>query len=448
MKPRVLPPMMAALLLLALRTAGPAAAFALTQVQSPTTGNWYPAHWSFDTEQIHFVVNDTPLELLPNLTSDSNPLEAIAAAMHAWAFAPVSMTVDGQTAQTDGGMDGANLITLADTGTNRDLVGDDNTWARTLRWYGRRPLAQPYWPIQEADVVVSPIASFAVDGSQDRIDLQSVLTHELGHALGLSHSPIVSATMFAYTIKGETHERILSPDDVAGVRSLYGVPDEAGVGTITGKVLSADEPVLGAHVVATDATGIVQVGALTDQNGRYTLTALPAGEYHVYAEPLDGPLVPEKIGSYYDDALTDFRTTFAGGFSHSVQVTAGRSTRLDPIEVDARSPGLNVEYLSSSPNGRSFSNSYQAPVEISVGESFYLVIVGEELDSATSFSISGSDMTVDTSRIRRGTTTANHPYVILPISVRSDALPGARNVYVATADETAAFTGGIQVIAP
>jgi hypothetical protein len=41
-----------------------------------------------------------------------------------------------------------------------------------------------------------------------------------------------------------------------------------------------------------------------------------------------------------------------------------------------------------------------------------------------------------------------HPFVILPITVRSGALPGARNLYVSTADETAAFTGGIKVIAP
>jgi|SoiMethySBSTD1v2_1073268.scaffolds.fasta_scaffold52517_3 matrixin len=42
-------------------------------------------------------------------------------------------------------------------------------------------------------------------------DVQSIVTHELGHAVGLDHSPDPSSTMFAVAALGETSKRILDP---------------------------------------------------------------------------------------------------------------------------------------------------------------------------------------------------------------------------------------------
>jgi hypothetical protein len=53
-------------------------------------------------------------------------------------------------------------------------------------------------------------------------DLSTVMLHELGHRLGLGHTPVESATMFRviYTYKGP----VLTQDDIDGVRSIYGLP--------------------------------------------------------------------------------------------------------------------------------------------------------------------------------------------------------------------------------
>lgn len=56
---------------------------------------------------------------------------------------------------------------------------------------------------------------------KDRYDLQSIVTHEAGHFLGLSHAIDAEATMFAHYDSGSTSLRSLSADDVAGACSIY-----------------------------------------------------------------------------------------------------------------------------------------------------------------------------------------------------------------------------------
>lgn len=52
-------------------------------------------------------------------------------------------------------------------------------------------------------------------------DLQNIITHELGHVLGLGHSQYRLPTMSRTTRPSETRRRILREDDVQGIRRLY-----------------------------------------------------------------------------------------------------------------------------------------------------------------------------------------------------------------------------------
>ncbi len=55
------------------------------------------------------------------------------------------------------------------------------------------------------------------------MDLQNIITHELGHSGGLGHpeSTCVDETMYAFASAGETKKRDLNAGDKAGINNLY-----------------------------------------------------------------------------------------------------------------------------------------------------------------------------------------------------------------------------------
>ena len=162
-------------------------------------------------------------------------------------------------------------------------------------------------------------------------DLESVLTHELGHFLGFSHSAVWDAMMFPFapapgTISGtrpttQQPDAPLGDDDRAGLRVLYPDPaDTLHQGSISGKIspvnplaLPAFPPgvtgVFGTHVVAVDnSTGAV-IGATlggwscaapgpAQFDGTYQIAGLAVGSnYTVYAEALNGAANPSQFNN-------------------------------------------------------------------------------------------------------------------------------------------------------
>ncbi len=66
---------------------------------------------------------------------------------------------------------------------------------------------------------------------ENGFDLESVITHEAGHFVGLAHATDQKATMFASYKPGSTTLRTLTPDDVAGLCAIYPTSQERVVDT-------------------------------------------------------------------------------------------------------------------------------------------------------------------------------------------------------------------------
>ena len=75
--------------------------------------------------------------------------------------------------------------------------------------------------ILDADIEINTAdTEFQVEGRVIN-DLQSVIVHEIGHFLGLSHSRVRDATMYENYSPGGTNFRTISEDDQAGICAVY-----------------------------------------------------------------------------------------------------------------------------------------------------------------------------------------------------------------------------------
>ena len=76
--------------------------------------------------------------------------------------------------------------------------------------------------IFDADIEINSFDNeFSTSDTIVNTDLQAVLTHEVGHFLGLDHSTFENATMQANYDLSNLGARTLSSDDIAGICSIY-----------------------------------------------------------------------------------------------------------------------------------------------------------------------------------------------------------------------------------
>lgn len=95
--------------------------------------------------------------------------------------------------------------------------GVDATLAKTSVTYSEQT-----GEIYDADIEINTAFNEVTISNEDvRYDLQAILTHEVGHFIGIAHSPDSTAVMFASYSPGSTAQRNLAPDDIDAVCSIY-----------------------------------------------------------------------------------------------------------------------------------------------------------------------------------------------------------------------------------
>lgn len=140
----------------------------------------------------------------------------VAAGLAAWDHATgraLVGTVTQGMAGTAGALDGVNQFDWVD-------LGAGGTIAVTTTWFSRSSGFAV-----ESDARYNTRFAWSTDGSSGAMDVQNIVTHEVGHTFGLDHpkgKEIGCLSMYAYGSTGETQKRTLGTGDVRGIRALYG----------------------------------------------------------------------------------------------------------------------------------------------------------------------------------------------------------------------------------
>lgn len=181
----------------------------------------------------------------------------------------------------------------------------------------------------EADIFFNATFNWSVatPGVPGRFDLAAVAVHEVGHLLGLGHSALgetelmpnarrrviaSGAVMFPIAFgAGNTADRELQPDDVAGISDIYPAgTHRANTGAARGRVLMNGRPIFGAHLAAFNLeSGKLIAGFTVNEQGEFELTGLDPGPHVIRVEPLDDADVESFFGRG-ERIEVDFQVTY------------------------------------------------------------------------------------------------------------------------------------------
>jgi hypothetical protein len=170
------------------------------------------------------------------------------------AFSELEETSCNRTEYNEGGPN-ANVILFQD---NRwDYQGTDNTLAKTTVTFDAET-----GEIFDADIEINhAYNNFTISDEVIEYDLESVLTHEVGHLIGLDHTPDFSATMYAGYDPGSVEQRSLEVDDTLAACTAYPPERDAvcdprprgGFGAACADAAEAESPVAACTVTRTGA---------------------------------------------------------------------------------------------------------------------------------------------------------------------------------------------------
>jgi hypothetical protein len=415
-----------------------------------------------DFANVQFQLNQLAVAGLNNaagqvfITADSDVPTAAANAAAAWnavqtsaaRFAPVGTT---DTVNVSG--DGNNTIVFLDTPAIRSALGPSLT-AVTI------PVFHDDGTIVDSDIVFNPVFSFSTTGVPNTFDIQSILTHEMGHALGANHTGIVGAAMFQFTNQNSTDYQSLAPDDVAFASAVYPASAPSPFGVISGTLSQNGAPLRSALVNAIDTGTGTAISALTSAiDGTYSMVT-PPGNYVIFAQPLVGNIQPGNLYLTTADAVDiNFNTGFLGGNAvpGTVAVTAGNTSNGDFSPPAPGSTTLNLQYFNTGAAG-GFADQGRLygialPQNIVSGQAIDFVMLGQGIDATlgdANIMLLGP-MTLTPGSVRADAyidSVSLLPYIRMTVTIAAVTAPTPATLVITKNGNISSYTGGLVLMPP
>jgi hypothetical protein len=307
--------------------------------------------------------------------------------------------------------------------------------------------------IVEADLVFNAVEKqwttecTSLNSKANTSCIGAVALHEIGHFIGLEHSPVGGATMFFRAASGDSLQAGLSADDIAGVRSLY--PATAmECGAIAGRVAKDGRPVFGAAIFAHNAAGCAVAGTVTGPQGNFLLSMLPPGNYQIHVAPLDPP-APNRLcaGADIAPAFSGADTKFLPTSDRSVIVAAGKTNTVN-FAVANGAPAFrisNIRVPTANANSCSWSS---LPASLRVGQSNYTVGVASATlpTNGATLTITGNGLTLGPPTFLTNAFRSGLNFISVSVNVSSNATPGLRTFIVQQGPNVAYAHGFLEIM--
>ncbi len=322
-------------------------------------------HLRWKGKTVNIAISNSLTRSSSNIKIDSDVMGAIRRSFDAWSKAAdidLQMEFSERQSVSTAGVagDGVSLITIAQSPENVLFFSkdSDSASAKTRIFFNRKGL------ITEADIVLNPFQQFSTDGTYGTFDLESTLTHEIGHLLGLHHSGVLGATMAESFARNGTMgivdlgPRTLTESDIAAIRELYGPrTDVVCCSAINGRLIAATgRPVRGLQIWTEDTeTGRVMGQAESGPDGTFRIGGLPAGEYSVYWK------------------TKDILETSSTGSVGNVTLETGENKQLNE-KIVVRPSATTLQYLGLN------SQLADCGISLSAGRSYLINLGGRNLD--------------------------------------------------------------------